>query len=921
MVTTLKDTAKPVTDLPFPAVTICASGLHMDNVQRKLKDNFLRWRVENQKIGNTMEAMKEDMKEYMHKSFQINLEEASTSETKPANILDILDTMIAPNVEASVAANGVRDNILACKETGRRKKRSTCTCSCPDTQFKRSGKKCFGVSKHSLTNSEAVTQCSKRGAVLATIANAEDDNFVGSLMPGSYEYGYWIGLNDSQEERAFVWQDGSPLSYNNWAQSRPKLDSEKNCVVKSAIEEVEKKWWDQDCNLDRRFVCSQPAENSCGSNADCPTQIISSSNSGILTELLAETTTTTASACVHSCSNSAFRLSGTNCFWASSTMLNYTDSKSQCCSLGAQLATVDSDADREAVKDMMESNEGNWIGLNNLGGSGWVWQDGSTPTTPNWKNNNPNEDAEKNCVTMRTSKKWDNTYCFRKKYFLCSMPSLNPCDKEPRASYPGCDTTTSTTTTTIKRSQCTCSCPNSKFKLTGSNCFMVSETSLSFTEAIPACVQQGAKLATITSLGEDNFVNDLMTPIDVYNLSYWIGLNDIEDEGTFVWQDGSPPSSYTNWSPTGHNDVNGAKDCTSKRKDSIFWYAMKCHLERRFVCSQPAVNSCGSGDCPTETTFTTTSTTTTTIATTSTTTDTSTQTAAADAFDEMALSAVKDMMNQQECIKPSIVHSSKSETTSSPKLPSVDVFLNPTKKEYMKDIVKEKKEIAQDYFNSADMQSLYPELFSLLWESTLPCYNSLENDNMLLSCQLAGSEVNCSDLFTKVPTDTGMCCALNNLDSLRNSKYKEMVKKLQGNTPLKKLADARVGQRNGLRLTLDLHSNTVSFGTLDQEYEGFSVFIGHPAEFPMMKEKSIKVEPGREHFIDLSATMVSANDIKAIAPEDRHCFFQDESDLDFYKRYTFSNCRLECAIETLEKIFKCVPWHLPRVRNSLHFRN
>ena len=217
------------------------------------------------------------------------------------------------------------------------------------------------------------------------------------------------------------------------------------------------------------------------------------------------------------------------------------------------------------------------------------------------------------------------------------------------------------------------------------------------------------------------------------------------------------------------------------------------------------------------------------------------------------------------------------------------------------------------------MQSLYPELFSLLWESTLPCYKSLENDNMLLSCQLAGSEVNCSDLFTKVPTDTGMCCALNNLDPLRNSKYKEMVKELQGNTPLKTQGDARVGQRNGLRLTLDLHSNTVSFGTLDQEYEGFSVFIGHPAEFPMMKEKSIKVEPGREHFIDLSATMVSASDIKAIAPEDRHCFFHIESDLDFYKRYTFSNCRLECAIETLEKIFECVPWHLPRVNNSLHF--
>ena len=33
---------------------------------------------------------------------------------KQVNILDILDTMVASNAEASVAANGLRDNIIAC---------------------------------------------------------------------------------------------------------------------------------------------------------------------------------------------------------------------------------------------------------------------------------------------------------------------------------------------------------------------------------------------------------------------------------------------------------------------------------------------------------------------------------------------------------------------------------------------------------------------------------------------------------------------------------------------------------------------------------------------------------------------------------------------------------------------------------------
>ena len=37
---------------------------------------------------------------------------------KQVNILDILDTMVASNVEASVAANGIRDNVIACADDG-----------------------------------------------------------------------------------------------------------------------------------------------------------------------------------------------------------------------------------------------------------------------------------------------------------------------------------------------------------------------------------------------------------------------------------------------------------------------------------------------------------------------------------------------------------------------------------------------------------------------------------------------------------------------------------------------------------------------------------------------------------------------------------------------------------------------------------
>ena len=131
-------------------------------------------------------------------------------------------------------------------------------------------------------------------------------------------------------------------------------------------------------------------------------------------------------------------------------------------------------------------------------------------------------------------------------------------------------------------------------------------------------------------------------------------------------------------------------------------------------------------------------------------------------------------------------------------------------------LVKAKKGIAKNYFRESDMPTLYPELFRLLWESTLPCFEE-ENkeEHMLLSCELAGLEVNCSDIFTRVPTDIGMCCALNVDDSLKESEYQHLVKEMQGGTSAKKVK-SQEGSRNGLRLSLDLHSNTVSLRCLDQ---------------------------------------------------------------------------------------------------------
>ena len=78
----------------------------------------------------------------MQTRFQIK--PSQTEQEHPLNILDILDTMIAPDVDAFFDANSIRENVIACEETTHNEEEnSDCTYSCSDSGFTLSGRKCF----------------------------------------------------------------------------------------------------------------------------------------------------------------------------------------------------------------------------------------------------------------------------------------------------------------------------------------------------------------------------------------------------------------------------------------------------------------------------------------------------------------------------------------------------------------------------------------------------------------------------------------------------------------------------------------------------------------------------------------------------------------------------------------------------------
>lgn len=109
-------------------------------------------------------------------------------------------------------------------------------------------------------------------------------------------------------------------------------------------------------------------------------------------------------------------------------------------------------------------------------------------------------------------------------------------------------------------------------------------TPVSWSQARDACAAMGpgTHLASISNTGEQAAIEKYLgVPVNA-----WIGLNDIAEEWTFNWIDGTP-LNYTNWSSAQPDNAGGNEDCVHiyvNASQPFKWNDNVCDVRMGYLC-------------------------------------------------------------------------------------------------------------------------------------------------------------------------------------------------------------------------------------------------------------------------------------------------------------------------------------------------
>ncbi|KAG8519253.1 CD209 antigen [Galemys pyrenaicus] len=116
-----------------------------------------------------------------------------------------------------------------------------------------------------------------------------------------------------------------------------------------------------------------------------------------------------------------------SCYFFSRSKNNWKDSVSMCKDMDAHMVVVNSAAEQKFIEswDLREEKR-TWIGLSDHHNEGsWQWVDGSPLALSFWRQGEPNNFGDEDCVELYKDG-WNDGLCNFENAWICEMPSA-PC--------------------------------------------------------------------------------------------------------------------------------------------------------------------------------------------------------------------------------------------------------------------------------------------------------------------------------------------------------------------------------------------------------------------------------------------------------------------------------------------------------------
>lgn len=113
-------------------------------------------------------------------------------------------------------------------------------------------------------------------------------------------------------------------------------------------------------------------------------------------------------------------------------------------------------------------------------------------------------------------------------------------------------------------------------------CYFTSQSCKNWTESQKTCQKDNANLVSVKTQEENVYIQHRLN-----GDKGWIGLNDRDTEGTFVWA-GKQSNNFTYWAPHQPNDFRLNEDCvhTLGVRHSFEWNDVSCASCHNFTCSE-----------------------------------------------------------------------------------------------------------------------------------------------------------------------------------------------------------------------------------------------------------------------------------------------------------------------------------------------